>query len=375
MHYDPFMHYKQQWIMIYMKIKSTIFYLSGTGNTLQVALWMAETMTRKGTSTTTRAIEQARPDEELSSTAEYLGIGMPTHGFTLPWAMLKFLLRLPRGKNKKAFVFATRAGAKYGPIPGYPPGIAGSSIFIASLVLALKGYRVQGMMSLNMPSNWMSLHTGLRADIVETIHKRSRPRAEAFIEKILEGKRILINGNIIYEFIWALALAPISAGYLFLGRFFLAKLFFANHNCTGCGICAANCPTGSIAMYGKNSPRPYWSLTCESCMRCMGFCPNKAIEAGHSWGALLYYVLMEIPVSLVLLHLFLKHYPILTEISKLLQWLIFIIYYFTCLIAGYYMFWLLIKIPVVNRFFTYTTFTHIYRRYHSPDISLKSFKE
>lgn len=357
------------------QLNTLIYYLSGTGNTLQVALWMAEIMNRKGPITETKAIEQARPDKEISSTTDYLGIGMPTHGFTLPWAMLKFLLRLPRSKGTKAFVFATRAGARYGPIPGYPPGIAGSSIFIAALVLALKGYRVRGMLSLNMPSNWMSLHTGLREDIVQAIHTRARPRAEAFIKKILSGRRILFNSNIIYEFIWALALAPISAGYLLMGRFFLAKLFFANHNCTGCGICAENCPTGSIKMMGKTKPRPYWSLTCESCMRCMGYCPHKAIEAGHSWGVLLYYITMQIPASLLLLNVIIVHYPALYRISSLLEQIFFLIYYFTSLAISYYLFWLLIKIPAVNRLFTYTTFTHIYRRYHSPEISLKRFKE
>jgi hypothetical protein len=34
-------------------------------------------------------------------------------------------------------------------------------------------------------------------------------------------------------------------------------------------------------------------------------------------------------------------------------------------------FWYLIKIPVVNTVFTFTTLTHYYRRYHQPKTKLK----
>ncbi|HRZ29156.1 MAG TPA: (4Fe-4S)-binding protein, partial [Spirochaetota bacterium] len=204
--------------------KIILYYLSGTGNTFRVVRWMCDAAAKKNFDAVPVAVEHADPRTELTAQVDIVGIGMPTHGFTLPWKVLKFLLHIPRGKGAQAFAFATRAGAKYGPIPGYPPGIAGSSIFIAALVLALKGYRVRGIMSVNMPSNWMSLHSGLRADIVQTIIGKARPRAEAFIEKITGGKTVFFTGNVLYELVCALALSWISAGYLFIGRFSLAKL-------------------------------------------------------------------------------------------------------------------------------------------------------
>ena len=41
------------------------------------------------------------------------------------------------------------------------------------------------------------------------------------------------------------------------------------------------------------------------------------------------------------------------------------------LILSYLVFWYLIKIPVANTVFTYTTLTHYYRRYHQPETKLK----
>jgi len=127
----------------------TIYCFSGTGNTRRVAAWMAEEAARQQVDASVRPINTTSDVSAPGQSADLVGIGMPTHGFTLPWAVLKFLIKLPRGNGRKAFAFATRAGARYGPIPGYPPGIAGSSIFIAALVLALKGYRVRGIMSVN----------------------------------------------------------------------------------------------------------------------------------------------------------------------------------------------------------------------------------
>ena len=44
-------------------------------------------------------------------------------------------------------------------------------------------------------------------------------------------------------------------------------------SCTGCGICAAKCPTGAIP---KESPQKIDKNRCISCMRCVKVCPNGA---------------------------------------------------------------------------------------------------
>jgi hypothetical protein len=51
--------------------------------------------------------------------------------------------------------------------------------------------------------------------------------------------------------------------------------------------------------------------------------------------------------------------------------IIYFIDFFTALILSYWMFWYLIRIPMVNTLFTYTTLTRYYRRYHQPETKLK----
>ena len=44
-------------------------------------------------------------------------------------------------------------------------------------------------------------------------------------------------------------------------------------NCTGCGACAANCPTGAIDL---KDPSEVDKKKCISCMRCVSVCPHQA---------------------------------------------------------------------------------------------------
>lgn len=154
-----------------------------------------------------------------------------------------------------------------------------------------------------MPSNWTSLHSGMGPAACDSIVGHSRPLADRFIHRILSGGRYF--GSLIC-LAQGIALAPVSAGYLAVGRFGLAKLFFANLRCDGCGVCATHCPRQAIRMVGREAKRPYWTYDCESCMRCMAYCPRQAVEAfaaQWSWGKYvtggLAMQLLSIPVALL----------------------------------------------------------------------------
>ena len=96
--------------------KATFYFLSGTGNSYRVVAWMAEAATVTGLPVTLRPIESARPAEEIgpgeaAPTPILIGLTMPTHGFTAPWAMLRFALRLPRGAGESLEHYARRVEA------------------------------------------------------------------------------------------------------------------------------------------------------------------------------------------------------------------------------------------------------------------------
>jgi ferredoxin len=288
-----------------------------------------------------------------------VGFCYPTHGFNAPPAVLNFLVRFPKGKGD-VFFLNTRAGMKLYKI--HTPGLGGIALWLPALILISKGYKPIGFRPLDMPSNWISLHPGLRPKVVTSIKNHCGRTLVEFTDRILKGKPVL-NG-----FLWLpidIVLIPISFLYYLFGRFAIAKTFFANFNCNNCGLCIKQCPVNAII---PKNDRPYWTFNCESCMKCMNSCPKRAIETAHGY----VFVLWWIAFSLVPYY-FLKLLVHINLISKdfyndyaslllngsilLLSWIL--------IFLGYRLLHFLLGYKLLNRIVTYTSLTHykFWRRY------------
>ncbi len=350
----------------------TTYFLSGTGNTRRVASWMADEAVRDGVRTTLVPIDKVRPQDwqaQATGRDHLLLLAAPTHGFTTPWVMLLFALALPRGHGMSAAVVATRAGMRWGWFE--PMGVAGSNPFLLALILWVKGYRVRGVLPVNMPSNWLSLHWGLHPRNIARCLSVNEPKTRHFMRRLLQGKRTWLTVSNLLEFFFAVVLSPVSALYLIIGRRWLAKLFFANSDCIGCGLCARTCPVGAIRMLGpENKRRPYWRLHCESCMRCMAYCPQQAVEAGHSWALISWYGIGA-PVAAFAVPFVLASIPGLDRLNlPLLVSALEMLFFIPLLVLAYWGLHYLIAIPFFNRLFTWTTLTHWWRRYQEPTTRL-----
>lgn len=350
--------------------KLVVYYSSGTGNSLRVATWLREQAAIAGVGGSVIALGKADPATDLDTPDELLvGLVLPTHGFIAPWSVLRFAARLPKKKNARAFCIATRAGLKFGRL--FTPGISGTATFLLALILALRGYAVRGVTSIDMPSNWTAFHPGLKPENARAIIARARPKADAFITTILGGRRSWFTGTNFYEAIFGTLLLPVSLGYLMIGRFFLAKLFFASNDCNGCGLCARICPHQALTMIGRKKPRPFWTWRCESCMRCMALCPVRAIEAGHSW-AILLGSLTSGPVIMLFLARAVELVPGLSlPAGDLPRRLLYLLAVYPVMFFSYWCFYWLGRIPAINAIYSHTTLTRFYRRYSEPDVDKK----
>jgi ferredoxin len=340
--------------------KLSLFFMSGTGNSYRNTKWIETEAAKRGLEASINPVPATHPSSVSVEQEALWGFVMPTHGFTTPWPMIKFVLRLPWGRGAHVFAIVGRGGSKVGNT--YIPGLEGTACYLMALLLMLKGFRVQGVMAVDMPANWIVAYPAPSPEKAVGIMNRARTKTLNFFAIIMEGKRSF-SGWI--GLMFGFMLVPISIGYLLIGRFFLAKLFFANNNCNGCGLCARNCSYGGVKMKGLGNPWPYWTYNCESCMRCMAYCPEKAIEAGHSWAAILYFV--SSPGAFVNLLTLLTPYAgeIITNpwLARPLKYA----YLLASMAAAYWLFSLLLRVPFINIIFTYTTFTHVFRRYHEPE--------
>ncbi len=324
-----------------------IFYFSGTGNSRNVAHWLAEEAKNHSFETHSfyvAGLETIPP--EVVDEQSVIAFISPVHGFNYPPVMLKFLSRFPRGKAK-VLLLNTRAGMLIG--TWVTPGLSGITFYFAGAMLAMKGYRIRAMFPVDMPSNWISVHPGLNARTVSILHERNKERVEKFGKKVFSGKSYFRS---LFEIVQDILISPIAILYYFIGRFILAKTYYASADCNHCGLCIKECPVHAIR---EINGHPFWSFNCESCMKCMGNCPTKAIETAHGFvaGVFLIYAFVA---SVFFYGYFTQFIPIIVHplVKFVLDNLIFI----TILLIGYRIIHWLMRFDWVNKLMIYTSLTH-----------------
>lgn len=337
----------------------SIYFFSGTGNARNVAHWFSGVA--KERHIPVEAIDIATIDrKKILSPApgSMVGFVSPTHGFNYPPAMMYFIFRFPRSRGNTAFLMNTRAGMKLS--KWFLPGLSGLALWLSALVLLAKGYRIVGLRSIDLPSNWISFHPGLKETVVGSIYGHCKKITEKFAAKILSGKKVYTAFR---DIIQDLLISPVSVGYFFVGRFILAKSFYATDACDKCDLCINNCPVKAILTVDN---RPFWSYRCESCMRCMNSCPKRAIETAHG-----YIIGIMCLLNMGIMIWFwqgVSRFITIPESNgwaqtavKLTGWgLCFVV-----MVISYRIFHYLLRIPVVRHLFYYTSFTRFkfWRRY------------
>jgi NAD-dependent dihydropyrimidine dehydrogenase PreA subunit len=341
---------------------------SGTGNSLSVARWMAAGFSDLGAVGISQIVEGAIPIPPADGDEALVAIIYPTHGFTAPWAVFAYVCRLPRRRGTHAIVVPTRAAMKVGNL--ITPGLEGSGPVLLALILWLKGYRVRGWRGVDMPSNWLTLHWGMRRDNAEAVGMRAQRQLQGIVARLRARSRVFSLGSAI-QLALGMLLLPVSLGYMVMGRFLLAKLLVASTRCNGCRSCSERCPHGAIRWW---SGRPYWSFSCASCMRCMAYCPQQAVEAGYV--LLVPYVLLMGPLFWWLLSATTPRIPGWGDIMAHEPVVIVMHVGFSVFAIGlaYAVLWLLMRIRLFNILVTRTTPTHWWRRSHAPGINVEDLE-
>ena len=232
------------------------YYYSGTGNTLLVVNEMVDIFLKKGIVVNLHKIEDTDPKK--INTDQTIGLAFPV-AFQSTYPFLwEFFNALPKAKGTPIFMVDTMmsfSGAIVGPL---------------KKLLTTKGYTCIGACEITMPSNWLPKKID---------EDKNREKIKAGLEKARTYAMELMNGTSSWNRIPFLSkgLYHLCCNDFLMTRVNLAsgrKITVDKEKCVKCGLCQKLCPVGDIEM----REYPTWNNSCELCMRCLSFCPVKAIS-------------------------------------------------------------------------------------------------
>lgn len=238
-----------------------IFYFSGVGNSLYVARRIAgETGDRLV------AVDRCVADGDCRfdcSGERRVGFVFPVHFWGLPAIVADFVSSL-KLERLSGYVFSV---ATYGTSTG-------QANWMMDRALHRIGIGLDGRFSVRMVDTWTPMFNLTDA----TENHRRELSAEAEIAAVAESVAACRRGRFDRGRVPHLVAGLYYATY---GRQRLTCRFSVDRGrCTGCGLCASQCPSAAIAIADG---KPRWvKERCTLCLRCLHHCPHFAIQRGRN---------------------------------------------------------------------------------------------
>lgn len=238
-----------------------IFYFSGTGNSRQVAIYLAERLNHQAIDIAQEMNGKDGPLEYLVEEEALVGLVFPVHAWGPPQIMLDFISQLNlSGRHPYIFSLATCASE------------AGRPDWIINKVGKKRNIFVSQSFALIMPNNFM-LGRGLDSKEIEQRKlEEASKRLDELVFQLSHRKRAQ-EKNIFYPLLGLIALV---INPLFRKFALDPKHFYVTQGCTQCGVCLRACPMKSISL----NEGPIWSKPCTMCFSCINRCPEGVIQFG-----------------------------------------------------------------------------------------------
>ena len=251
-------------------MKSSVYYFSGTGNTLFIARTLARQLDGA-----LIPIAQTAGTEELYPDADVVGIVYPVYYNDLPAIVRDFAGKL-RGISR-TYLFAV---CNYG-------GCGSQSVKSLGELFKASGGELALSHGIHMPQNAFSKPWENHLRLIAKAERKTATIAEDIIGR-KKGNNLTGLLNFVFVRLHRTLLPGIRANLAKrtglspeteLNALIRAgdRPYTAGDACTGCGVCVNVCPVGNIMLDGG---RPKWLGRCENCLACYDWCPAKAIEGG-----------------------------------------------------------------------------------------------
>jgi ferredoxin len=236
----------------------TIYYFTGTGNSLAIARQLAAELG----DTDLVPIPRALAEGPVKAPDGAVGIAFPVYCAGLPNIVARFAERVDLTGADYLFCVCTMGGT----------GATGAFSDL-DVIFGKQNRNLDAGFAFVMPSNFIDRHDVSGTDARKEIFARAEKRVQDAAMAIRERRKIRDTET------------GLRLRFLRLVRPFFVRgidrwdeKFFADESCIGCTTCEKVCPVGNITMKGG---RPAWHHHCEMCYACVNFCKKKSIQTGE----------------------------------------------------------------------------------------------
>jgi len=240
---------------------NTIYYFTGTGNSLDIAKQIAA-------KTDAELIPVTKAEAEVSG--EKIGIAFPIYMFNAPKIVYEFIKKI---KSCDYLYIVMTLG-----------GNSGKTTERIKKILAEKKVKLCAGFSFLMPDNYLAWNEAEPMDKQKKLFKAAESRISEVAKVINDKKEHFDDEKLLKSdkgsLPFPLSIVPMSVFQLFcdVGYKMIPKMdksFVVNDKCNGCETCKKLCPANNITMVDK---KPVWNHNCEQCYACIQWCPQVAID-------------------------------------------------------------------------------------------------
>ncbi|MGA1869886.1 MAG: EFR1 family ferrodoxin [bacterium] len=236
---------------------TTIYYFTGTGNSLKIARELARALGETELFSIGRAAH-----EQCSSTSDAVGIVFPVYAWGPPEIVIRFLDKIKIDSDKYVFAVCTCGGS------------ASGTLVKVKKQLRTRGIALSSGFVIRMPTNYIIWGGALPEEKQQKLFADAEMRIGQISATIKEKKVQEVEmGGLLGRLILTGFIHRLSKGAF-------AKQdnkFVVGKECNSCGICEKVCQVGNIQM---EDGRPRWLHHCEQCLACIHWCPQEAIQVG-----------------------------------------------------------------------------------------------
>ena len=238
------------------KIKTIIYYFSGTGN----SLYLATELSRRLQDCQVVPIAKMWNQSSIVTEAESIGIVSPIYFWGLPSIVAEFANKADFSKASYRFAVLNCGG------------MFGRAMTYLRDIFRNKASELNAGFKVVMPGNYIPMYDTPDNQAQQKTLKKAVAKIEKIVPLVKAQQSSMENDNIFLKLI-----SP-----LFYNRWLKSvhqrdTKFHIGENCNSCGICKLVCPVNNIKLVDQ---KPHWLHRCEQCFACLHFCPEETIQYG-----------------------------------------------------------------------------------------------